>query len=240
MAGSDVPAPGVLGCVTIGDMGSNLTYEVPWWRFGGVLACSGKPRGGRWLDGGHAARWVWGSAGGNRPDRLGAGTGGAGGLKQPRHRRSTWPSSRSLSPGPLAAVTGLKWPRHSHTLCHWPLFSGCPNCVSGTERFRWHGRIPVAPVVRKGEPALSSPGRCPAGAAVTHGPGGWGQRLARPTWSQHGPRVWDEKEGLNSQISALVGGLCRDPVVLYPGIFGLEDANTLRYREFGHQDSSSG
>lgn len=107
-------------------------------------------------------------------------------------------------------------PRHSHTLCHWPLFSGCPKRVSGTERFRWHRRIPVAPVVRKGEPALSSPGRCPAGAAVTHGPGGCGRRLARPTWSQHGLRLWDEEEKLNSQISALVGG---DPRCAVPRDF---------------------
>lgn len=76
----------------------------------------------------------------------------------------------------------------------------------------------MAPVVRKGEPTLSSPGRCPAGAAVTHGPGGWGQRRSLhpvPAWSQ----------GLGWEGAGLpnlsIGGLCRDSVVLYPGTCGV-------------------
>lgn len=104
-----------------------------------------------------------------------------------------------------------QWPRHSHTLCQWPLFSGR---VSGTERFRWHRRIPVAPVVRKGEPALSSPGRCPAGAAVTHGPGGCGQRLELPNLS--------------------IGGW-RPLLCCTRGFLGLVDASTPWHRGFSHQ-----
>lgn len=105
VAGSDVPAPGVLwhhwGHGPEPHLGGTA---VTFW---GAPPCLGKPRGGRCLHGGHAARWVWGSSGGNRPDRLGAGTGGAGGLGRPRRRHSTWHSSRSLSPGPPAAVTRL-------------------------------------------------------------------------------------------------------------------------------------
>lgn len=175
-AGSDVPAPGVLwhhwGHGPEPHLGGTA---VTFW---GAPPCLGKPRGGRCLHGGHAARWVWGSSGGNRPDRLGAGTGGAGGLGRPRRRHSTWHSSRSLSPGPPAAVTRLSGLDTPTRFAAGRCFPGVPTVFVSLSGFQRHGRIPVALVVRKGEPALSSPGKCPAGAAVTHGSGGWGQRCS--------------------------------------------------------------
>lgn len=175
MAESDVPAPGVLGCWL------GTWVQTPLRRHrGGILGGSwcawGSPREGGGFHGGHAARWVWGSSGGNRPDRLGAGTGGAGGLGQPRRRRSTWHSSRSLSPGPPAAVTGLSGLDTPTRFATGRCFLGVPTVFVALSGFRRHGRIPVTLVVRKGEPALSSPGKRPAGVAVTHGSGGWGQR----------------------------------------------------------------
>lgn len=118
--------------------------------FWGAPGALGKPRGGRWLDGGHAARWVWGSGGGNRPDRFGAGTGGAGGLGRPRRWRGTWPSSRSLSPGPPAAVTELSVLDTPTRFATGRCFLAVPavfvalSLFGGTGGSRWHrwsGRV---------------------------------------------------------------------------------------------------
>lgn len=82
-----VPAPGGPGCGTAWGCGAGPRLAGQGGGFlGGILACAGKPLGGRWRDRGHAARRVRGGAGGNRPDRFDAGTPSAGGLGQP-HRR---------------------------------------------------------------------------------------------------------------------------------------------------------